>query len=288
MSKHSLPDDSQNAADEDSGGYQERRLSRVLGFCDWRARKAAGRLTNRFGCGAGDFGSIAAGFEIVVFVCQDRCVFGLWTLDFGLRALLRRVTHCASEIVLLNLRQERFVTHPERFGSGRLVFIVSGECLFYLLSLNQSHGAISRLAQSASSVEAERFYIPGLLAPESEISRLEAGAIRKNARSLDRILEFANISRPSVCAQGGEAPIAERCFPAPQLFPKLGRKVVREQHDILTTIAQRRNIDRKYREAEEQIAAELRLVDRRAQVFVRRRNDAHIDRNRGFAADAID
>src|SRR5687768_10028476 len=160
MSKHSLTDDSQNAADEDSGGYQEGRLSRVLGFCDWRARKTARALADRFDCGAGDFGSIAAGFETFVFVCQHRGVFGLWAVDFGLWTLLRRVTHCASEIVLLNLRQERFVAHPERFGSGSLVIVVSSESFFYLLSLNQSHRAISRLAQSSRGVEAERFYIP--------------------------------------------------------------------------------------------------------------------------------
>lgn len=65
-----------------------------------------------------------------------------------------------SEIVLLNLGQERFVTDAERLSGDGLIVVVSSQGLFDLLPLHQSHRAVRRLAQAAGGVKAERFYIP--------------------------------------------------------------------------------------------------------------------------------
>jgi hypothetical protein len=64
--------------------------------------------------------------------------------------------------------------------------------------------------------------------------------------------------------------------------------MVCQQHDVVTALAERWNVDRENRQPEKQIAAELALIDGRAQVPVCRRDNAHIHRNRTLAANTID
>ena len=65
-------------------------------------------------------------------------------------------------------------------------------------------------------------------------------------------------------------------------------EVPRENRNVVRAIAQRRNRDRKHRQAEIEILAELLRGDGRAQALVGRRDDPHVDVQRGRAADPFE
>src|SRR5512143_2243715 len=61
--------------------------------------------------------------------------------------------------------------------------------------------------------------------------------------------------------------------------------MVREEHDIVRTVAQRRQRDRDDVEPIVQVLAELAALHRASEIHVRRGDDAHVDRDRFGAAD---
>src|SRR5438045_9592187 len=63
---------------------------------------------------------------------------------------------------------------------------------------------------------------------------------------------------------------------------------MREQGDVLTALAKRRNLDRYDAEAEEQIASKPAGFCFCREISVRRRNDANVDLDRRRAADALE
>src|ERR1044071_735951 len=84
-----------------------------------------------------------------------------------------------------------------------------------------------------------------------------------------------------------DARLAQHGFAPARLFAKLRGEVASEQDDILAALAQRGNLDREDREAKEEIATKLSMLDRQAQVFVGRRDDAHVNRDGRASTDAI-
>ena len=64
--------------------------------------------------------------------------------------------------------------------------------------------------------------------------------------------------------------------------------MARQNRNVVLTIAQRRNRDRKHRQPEVQILAELLRRHARPQLLVGRGDDAHVDVQRLRAADALE
>ncbi len=123
---------------------------------------------------------------------------------------------------------------------------------------------------------------------KAEIDRLEHQRIGQNAGALDCVFEFANIAGPVMLLQCRERFGAQLRFAAAQFASDLGGKVMRQQNDVVTAIAERRHLDRKHRQTKKQITTKLPILDGGFQVFVRRRDNTNINRNRRTAADTID
>src|SRR5262245_8569007 len=77
-----------------------------------------------------------------------------------------------------------------------------------------------------------------------------------------------------------------RLTPA-QVPSDLSCEMSREQHDVVTTIAERRNLDRKHCQTKKQVAAKLTILNRALQIFIRRCNDANIYRNRRASTNSV-
>src|SRR5207253_5438153 len=154
--------------------------------------------------------------------------------------------------------------------------------------LNQGHGSFGCLAQRDGSIKAEGFRIAPLDDIETEVTRLQSRFVGENAGAFDRVLEFADVARPSMRAQRGPAGVAERSFAASQVISYLRCEMPSEQDYVLAAFAQRRNLNGENRQPKEEIAAKLALIHGAAQIFIRGCDDAHINRHRSAPADAID
>ena len=148
-----------------------------------------------------------------------------------------------------------------------------------LLLLNHFHGPLSGFTQRAGNIKTESFRIAHFFINETQITRLQLCPIGKNARALDRVLEFPHIAGPIVSVESGDACIAESHLAATQFFSQLRRETSSQQHHVFVTFAQRRNFNRKDRQPKEKVTAKFSIINCRAQVFVGSSDDAHIDGN---------
>ncbi len=64
--------------------------------------------------------------------------------------------------------------------------------------------------------------------------------------------------------------------------------MTRKQDNVIATLAQWRNLDRENRQTKKEVPAELSLINRPAQVFVRGGDYAHVNLHGPSATDAID
>ncbi len=81
--------------------------------------------------------------------------------------------------------------------------------------------------------------------------------------------------------------LTELGFTTTQPVSDLGGEVLSQQDDVVVAISEWRHFDRKHREPEKQITAELAVVDRCFQVFIRCGDEANVDRNRRTSANPV-
>ena len=74
----------------------------------------------------------------------------------------------------------------------------------------------------------------------------------------------------------------------PMLAATLFRKILNEFRNILPALGKRGNANRHHREPMEEVFAKTSLGDRLRQIPARRRNDAHVHRDTGGAADPLE
>src|ERR1700751_471511 len=111
---------------------------------------------------------------------------------------------------------------------------------------------------------------------------------RHNYRTLNEVLQFAHVPRPSVSHQslhcgwgnGLDISLHTSC-----VFLDV---VPHEHGNIFLPLAQRRNKQRKYMQAVVEVTAELARLDHLLEVTMRGRNDAHIDLLRARAAQTLE
>src|SRR5215471_7902620 len=117
---------------------------------------------------------------------------------------------------------------------------------------------------------------------------LQIWPLGKNHRPFDHVFQLSDISRPGISGQpphrGGwntlDAASDSACIAAD--------KVMHEHRDIIRALTQWRHQDGKNVESVEQIAAELALRDRLAEITVGRGNHTNINPDRGAAANALE
>ena len=106
--------------------------------------------------------------------------------------------------------------------------------------------------------------------------------------ALDAVLELADVAGPRVGLQlldgGGRQHQRLLVLIAAEPLDEMRR----QHRDVVGPLAQRRNRDRKHRQAEIEILAELPRRDLRAQVAVGRGDDAHVHLQQRGAADALE
>ena len=113
-------------------------------------------------------------------------------------------------------------------------------------------------------------------------------AFGENRRPLDAVLQLADVAGPRVREQLLFGCRRERERPLVQLAAEAIDEVSRQGGDVLGALAQRRNHNRKHRQAEKEILAVMAGRDRRFEVAIRRGHDAHVDFERQRAADALE
>src|SRR5687768_1713488 len=84
--------------------------------------------------------------------------------------------------------------------------------------------------------------------------RFENHGVRQNARTLNRVFKFPNISRPAVLAQRQLRVGTELRLTPAQIPPNLRCEMTRKQQYVVTTIAKWWYLYRKHRQSEKQIA----------------------------------
>ena len=125
------------------------------------------------------------------------------------------------------------------------------------------------------------------------LSRIDSGQIRgcdlsclaHQHRTLDRVLELADVARPPVANQQvirGRRDRANRLLIA---LVELREEVIAEQRDVFGPLAQRRHAQRDRVDAEVQVLAQAALTQRHLEVDVGRADQSEIDRDQAIAAD---
>src|SRR5688500_20270196 len=98
--------------------------------------------------------------------------------------------------------------------------------------------------------------------------RFENHRVRQNARTLNRVFKFPNISRPAVLAQRQLRVGTELRLTPAQIPPNLRCEMTRKQQYVVTTIAKWWYLYRKHRPPEKQIATTLAVLQRGLLVLV--------------------
>src|SRR5581483_11351972 len=91
------------------------------------------------------------------------------------------------------------------------------------------------------------------------------------------VLELAHVPGPGVLLEASERLGLDRDGRRAALARPLGEEVAGEERDVARALAERRDPELEDGEAEEEVVAELAALDERAEVAVRRRDDAHVD-----------
>ena len=112
---------------------------------------------------------------------------------------------------------------------------------------------------------------------QAEVTRQQPLAVGENHRALHGVLQLADVARPGVFDQHRQRFGRERHLLADVARDALD-EMMRELRDVFLAIAQRRNRDRKHRQPEIEVLAELARRHRLPQHAVRRRDDADVDR----------
>src|ERR1019366_1758858 len=107
-----------------------------------------------------------------------------------------------------------------------------------------------------------------------QIAQADAVPIRPYHRALNHVLQFADIPRPTVVHQSCHRIRPDLSYRLPVFFRIRGKKMPRQNWDVLGPFAQRRNRDGHYRHAEEQILPERTLLHHLLQVPVGGKHDA--------------
>src|SRR3990167_5375395 len=119
------------------------------------------------------------------------------------------------------------------------------------------------------------------------LAQLEPRAAAHDDRSLDDVLELANIARPRIGNEAVECPLRDRLDRPPQLPRVLRHEVPHQQRDILGPLAQGRDPDREDVQPIEKVRAEPPFMCRRFEVAVGRRDHPDPDPD-GRSAHALE
>ena len=113
-------------------------------------------------------------------------------------------------------------------------------------------------------------------------------ALAHQDRALDRVLELANVAGPAVLLQTAHGVGRERGDTVAELAGEALQEVIRQRHDILAPVAERRDDDVHDVQSIEEILAELPLLDRRLEIDVGGGDDPDIDLHRPAAAQPLE
>src|SRR6185437_12171351 len=107
-------------------------------------------------------------------------------------------------------------------------------------------------------------------------------------RSLDRVLQLADITRPIVSLQQVDGFRREAGNFFADLLRRMCSEAKGEQRNVVAALAQRRKANRDDAQPIVEILAEVAGRGVRREVAIRRRNDAHVDLDRRRAADTLE
>ena len=114
------------------------------------------------------------------------------------------------------------------------------------------------------------------------------GPVGQNHRPLDDIAEFTDVARPGVVSERLHRPARDVLDDLAELPAKLLDEGPDERRNVFPAVAQRRNVNGKHLEAEEQVLAEPILAHRLTEVAIAGRNQADIDLHGSAAAQSLE
>src|SRR5690606_19876874 len=115
--------------------------------------------------------------------------------------------------------------------------------------------------------------------PVGQVLRLDQRTRRENYRVLQRVLQLAYVAGPLVHHHRVHRLCGERRARLAITAHRLQDRVD-QQDQVVATVAQRRQVERYYVEAVEQVGAEVAATDLLLEVAVGRSDDPHVDRDR--------
>ena len=149
---------------------------------------------------------------------------------------------------------------------------------------------VRRSVREAGSIPASK--ISGTTARRSRsVGRAPAsGSAKRSATRSSDVLQLADVPGPGVAAEPREDRAERAALRLGRAVPEEGalEQLLGDERDVLAPLPQRRDVDRQDVEPEVEILAELAAADALAELAVRRREDAHVDRRRDVAAEPQD
>ena len=145
---------------------------------------------------------------------------------------------------------------------------------------------MDRLLEAAFALApllAERLRLPGVADRWRQVFAIDRVALGHREGVLDRVLELAHVAWPAVALErsdraGGELPVGSETF----------EEMMREQPDVFSSFAERRQRDRYDRDAVVEVFAEISALHFLGEVAIRRGHDPHIDGDRRRRPDAFE
>ena len=159
-----------------------------------------------------------------------------------------------------------------------------------------SRSNTSRASRSGSPIRCSPplpFGMLGTIEPTSGGSMLALStasgiAAGQNHQPLDIVAQLAHVARPVVRLQHRHGVLADAPLGQAGRLRNLVHEIVDQVGDVLAPLGQRRHADRHHRQAVIEVLAEFSVGDLRFEIARGRGDDAHVDRDLGAAADALE
>src|SRR5438445_7125788 len=196
------------------------------------------------------------------------------------RTPLARLRRVALEPVLLDLRVEEAAVDAEHLRGLRAVPGCVAERLHDEVLLELRDGLLEEALLRRDVALAFALVLVGLVVAEGELAARDDLATREHDRTLDDVLQLADVPRPVVFHEALERLLADRRGLRGGAVAVLREKVLDERGDVLLALAERRRRGVAHVEPVGEVVAELVLLDLLLEVLVRRAHDAdvHFDR----------
>ena len=191
----------------------------------------------------------------------------------------------------LELAVQRRALHADEFGGARDVAAEAVDLREQIFALEH----FARLAQrqphellAAVAVRHRRHHRADVLRQHAGADRGVGVAAGEDHQPLDVVAQLADVARPVVRLQHRHGVVADLALRQAGRLRNLLHEIVDEIGNVLAPLGQRRHADRHHRQPVIEVLAEAAGGDLGLDVAAGRGDDAHVDRDLGGAADALE